>query len=360
VAGKPLRRAEALPHILKFDLIVMSPSFCSNCGIFNGTAPLSCSSCGMLLHAAELERLAANAQAAAASGDVAAARALWAKSLTLLPEDTVQFRSIAAKIAELDAQLAAETPKPQNAFGKTAAKLGPLGVLLWKFKTFALILLTKGKLLLLGLTKIGTLLSMFASLGLYWALYGWKFALGLVISIYIHEMGHVQALRRYGIAASAPMFIPGFGAFIRLRAAYLSPVQDARVGLAGPLYGLGTAAAALVVYLATGAKIWGAIAQFGATINLFNLIPIWQLDGARGFHSLTQKQRGIVLVAALGLWYATSEPMLFLIALGCGYRMFTKDAAQEPDSVCLQQFAVLLVALAGISVFAKGMFLRGN
>jgi Zn-dependent protease len=339
----------------------MSPSFCANCGSFNGTVPLSCAACGTLLHAAELEQLAAHAQTAAASGDLAASRALWAKSLTLLPEDTVQHRSIAAKIAELNAQMAAASPhseapkQQQSAFGRTAAKLGPLGVLLWKFKTVGLILLTKGKFLLLGLTKMGTLLSMFASLGLYWALYGWKFALGLVISIYIHEMGHVQALRRYGIAASAPMFIPGFRAFIRLRAAYLSPVQDARVGLAGPLYGLGTAAVALVVYLATGAKIWGAIAQFGAVINLFNLIPIWQLDGARGFHSLTQKQRGIVLGAALMLWYATAESMLFLIALGCGYRMFTKDAASEPDSICLQQYAVLLVALAGISVFAKGL-----
>lgn len=309
----------------------------------------------MLLHAAELEKLAAQAQAAAAGGDIAASRALWAKSLTLLPEDTVQHRSIAAKIAELDALVNAEAPKEGTGFGKTAAKLGPLGVLLWKFKTVGLILLTKGKLLLLGLTKMGTLLSMFASLGLYWALYGWKFALGLVISIYIHEMGHVQALRRYGIAASAPMFIPGFGAFIRLRAAYLSPVQDARVGLAGPLYGLGTAAVALVVYVATGAKIWGAIAQFGAVINLFNLIPVWQLDGARGFHSLTRNQRGVVLGTALVLWYATSESMLLLIAMGCGYRMFTKDAAEEPDSVCLRQYAVLLVALAGISVFAKGL-----
>jgi hypothetical protein len=210
----------------------MSPGFCTSCGVFTGTVPLTCSACGSFVHAAELEQLAAKAQAAAAVGELANARELWAKSLTMLPEGTMQHRSVTARIAELDAQIAAQAHKKQNAFGRGAAKLGPLGVLLWKFKTIGLILLTKGKLLLFGLTKIGTLLSMFASLGVYWALYGWQFALGMVLSIYIHEMGHVQALRKYGIAATAPMFIPGFGAFIRLRALYLSPVQDSRVGLA--------------------------------------------------------------------------------------------------------------------------------
>ena len=332
----------------------MPQGFCDHCNAFVGTVPLTCPVCGALVHAARLEQLAAQAQAAAASGDLARARQLWAEALPLLPESTVQHTSVSAKIAELDAQLADAEAKKQT-IGKKVAGLGPLGVLLWKFKTVALILLVKGKLLLLGLTKIGTLLSMFATLGLYWALYGWKFALGLVMSIYIHEMGHVIALRRYGIAASAPMFIPGFGAFIRLRAQYLSPVQDARVGLAGPIYGLGAAAVSLGIYFATGASIWGAIAQFGAVVNLFNLIPVWQLDGARGFHSLTRNQRITVMCTAFVLWYATSESMLLLIALGCGYRMFTKDAATEPDQTCVLQYAGLLAALAAIGVFAKGV-----
>jgi Zn-dependent protease len=331
----------------------MSPAACPNCGAFKGTVPLSCSACGALVHARQLETIAARAHAAAASGDITGARALWAQSLPLLPEDTVQHRGVSAKIAELDTQLAGQSHKKQNLLGKSAAGLGPAAALLWKFKTLLLIVLTKGKLLLLGLTKIGTLLSMFAFLGVYWALFGWRFALGVVISIYIHEMGHVQALRRFGIAASAPMFIPGFGAFIRMRASYLNPVQDARVGLAGPLYGLAAAACALAVYLATGAKIWGAIAQFGAMVNLFNLIPVWQLDGARGFHSLTRNQRLVILGAAVLLWYVSGEAMFLLIALGCGYRMFTKDAAQEPDPLCLRQYAALLVALAAIDIFAK-------
>ena len=54
------------------------------------------------------------------------------------------------------------------------------------------------------------------SLGVYWQLWGWKFALGFVLALYVHEMGHVAALRRYGVRASAPMFIPLLGAFVRL------------------------------------------------------------------------------------------------------------------------------------------------
>src|SRR5207302_3963478 len=97
----------------------------------------------------------------------------------------------------------------------------------------ALFLLTKGKLLLLGLTKATTFFSMLLSLGVYWAAWGWKFALGLVLSIYIHEMGHVFALRRLGFKASAPMFIPGLGALIRLRQHPANPREDAEIGLAG-------------------------------------------------------------------------------------------------------------------------------
>jgi len=144
------------------------------------------------------------------------------------------------------------------------------------------------------------------------------------------------------------------GALIRLRGVRLPPVPDARIGLAGPLYGLGTAVAALGVYSLTHVKIWGIIANFGGVINLFNLIPVWQLDGSRGFHSLTRMQRGIILSLAAVLWLITSTPMLLLIAMGCTYRMFTKDWQTEPDNVGMMHFAGLLVALSAVIIFSAG------
>jgi hypothetical protein len=82
-------------------------------------------------------------------------------------------------------------------------------LILWKLKAVLLIALTKGKVLLLGLTKSSTLLSMLPTFGLYWAAFGWRFAAGLIASIYVHEMGHVFALAGQH-PASAPMPIPGW------------------------------------------------------------------------------------------------------------------------------------------------------
>ena len=74
------------------------------------------------------------------------------------------------------------------------------------------------------------------------------------------------------------MFIPGFGAFISVRGRTLEPVQDSRVGLAGPLYGLGSALLFFLAQSVTGSLKLAAIAHAAAVINLFNLIPVWQLD----------------------------------------------------------------------------------
>ena len=161
-------------------------------------------------------------------------------------------------------------------------------------------------------------------------------------------------IRRYGFAASAPMFIPGLGAFIRLRGVALPPIPDARIGLAGPMYGLGAAVAALGAYYLTGVQVWGVIAHFGAWVNLFNLVPVWQLDGARGLRSLTRYQRGLVLATAGTLWLLTSNPMLLVIALVCGYRLFTRDWQNEPDQQGLMQFLGLLIALAAVVTLSAG------
>jgi Zn-dependent protease len=248
---------------------------------------------------------------------------------------------VKARIQNIDLQLS-----DKSVWAKRFAKLGPVGVLLWKFKTFALIALTKGKLVLLGLTKLSTFASMLAFFAVYWGLYGWRFALGFVLSIYIHEMGHVIALRKYGIAATSPMFIPFVGAMVRLKQYPANVAQDARVGLAGPIWGLGATIVAWLSAIVTGHPIWYAIAHTSAWINLFNLIPIWQLDGGRGFRALTRKQRGMALGATLVMYAITEETMLLLIALGALYRLFSKDYAAEDDNGVLTQYVGLIVLLS--------------
>ena len=248
-------------------------------------------------------------------------------------------------------------PPPPSQSGREGKKklgiIGTIGALVLKFKTIGLLLLTKGKLVLLGLTKLNTLLSMLVSIGFYWALYGWKFGLGFVLSIYVHEMGHVIALARYGIPASAPMFIPGLGAFVRLKAYPASPGEDARVGLAGPLYGLGAALACMGIGVITGSGLFTALAKVGAWINVFNLIPVWQLDGSRGFRALIRQHRIYIAAFSGLLWFWTSETMLVLVALVAVWRCFTKDAPEQPDNVVFYQFAGLLAALSGVYYFTK-------
>ena len=293
------------------------------------------------MHAQEFESLSQHAKLAGQAQDWHGAKVAWERALALLPPGSEEYRTVKARIANIDLQLSGK-----NAWGKWAAKLGPVGLVLWKFKTFALLALTKGKLLLLGLTKISTLLSMIAFFAVYWSLFGWKFALGFVLSIYVHEMGHVLALKKYGIAATAPMFIPFVGAIVRLKQYPANVGQDARVGLAGPIFGLGAAVFAWICALVTGEPIWYAIAHTGAWLNLFNLIPVWQLDGGRGFRALTRQQRSIALGVALAMWAITEQTMLLLIALGAGYRLFSKDYPPEGDNGALTQYIGLIVLLS--------------
>jgi len=314
---------------------------CSNCGAALAPDALKCVSCGRLTHAQEFESLSQHAKLAGQAGDWHGAKNAWERALALLPPGSDEYRTVKARIENIDLQLSGK-----GVWAKRMAKLGPVGIILWKFKTFALIALTKGKLLLLGLTKISTLLSMIAFFAVYWGLYGWKFALGFVLSIYVHEMGHVMALRKYGIAATAPMFIPFFGAVVRLKQYPHNVAEDARVGLAGPIWGFGAAVFAWICALITGLPIWFAIAHTGAWINLFNLIPIWQLDGGRGFRALTRKQRGIALLVTLTMWAVTSETMLLLISIGAGYRLFSKDYPEEGDNGALTQYVGLVVLLS--------------
>jgi Zn-dependent protease len=218
-------------------------------------------------------------------------------------------------------------------FGPLAGVVGGLMLLLWKFKS-----------LLFGLTKLSTLLSMFVAFAAYWALWGAWFALGFVIAIYIHEMGHVVALSRRGIAASAPMFIPGLGAFVRLNQYPIDVRENARVGLAGPVWGTAAAVLAWAVSLQYGG-IWVGLARATAWLNLFNLLPLGGLDGGRGISALSTAQRWLVAATMIGMWILTSDPLLVVLALATAFRASQKDAPAEGDARACIEFIILIGVL---------------
>ena len=313
---------------------------------------LACPGCHRLVHADSLRRLAAEAEDATARGELSRALAAWRGALDLLPPASQQAEVIGRKVVELSGRVDAGPAVPARpAHGRTGWKTwgagaAGLGLLVWKFKFVVVFVLSKLKFLLLGLTKSSTVFSMLLSLGVYWTAWGWKFAAGLVAAMYVHEMGHVAALRRFGIAATAPMFIPGLGALVRMKQYPRTEREDSRVGLAGPIWGLGAALVSYAAYLWTGLGVLGGIAKFAAWLNLFNLLPVWQLDGGRGFRSLTRGQRWLAVAAVAATWAVTREGLLLLILLLGAARAWKGEAPEEPDTVGLTQYASLIVALA--------------
>jgi Zn-dependent protease len=335
------------------DLAVTAkPVACSACGTAVAASLLSCPGCHRLVHTEALKAYASHADAATRAGNHQEALAAWRASLELLPPESRQHTVISERIAALSEAVGSASQMPADAHTrpgwKWLALLGPAALVVWKFKFLIVAVLSKGKLLLLGLTKMSTLASMLLAVGVYWTQWGLWFALGLVVSIYIHEMGHVAALRQYGIAASAPMFIPGLGALVRLKQMPANAREDARVGLAGPLWGLGASFAALAASAATGNGLWAAIAATSAWLNLFNLMPVWQLDGSRAFASLTTGHRWLAVAALAAAWMIAGDGMVILVLLVAIARAFTGGAGVSSDHVALGQYASIAIALAGI------------
>jgi len=322
---------------------------CAGCGAEVAPALLACPACGRLVHAGTLTALAAEAEGHARHGRTGEAVHAWRAALELLPSDTTQAGAIRQRLDALTRTIEAAPAAASPPVPRWLAPLGVVGLAIWKFKFVLALVATKGKLLLTGLTQSGTVLSMLAAMGVYWTIWGWKFALGFVVLIYIHEMGHVAALVRLGIRASAPMFLPGLGAIVRMDQYPASPREDARVGLAGPVWGLASTVGAWGLALVTGQPIFAALTHAGAVINLFNLTPVWQLDGARGMHALARPARlGIAALVTLA-FVATSEGTLLLVGLAAWWKALAAPAPPDTDGRALVEFAVLVVGLTALT-----------
>jgi len=318
---------------------------CPACGTRIGVTFLACPNCQRLVHADRLTRLAADAEAATASGTLSEALRAWREARDLLPSGSRQRGAVEERIEKLSRVVGAggerAAPRPRTAWG-------------WIVAAAALVA-GKAKLLLVGLTKAGTFLSMLLAFGVYWTIWGWQFAGGFVASIFVHEMGHVAALSRFGIRATAPMFIPGVGAVVRFHQD-MAPGQEARVGLAGPLWGCGAAAVALALAAATGSRLCAAIAHAGAWVNLFNLLPVVPLDGGRGFRGLDKGLRLATLPAIAGAWYLTGEGLLLLILILAFVRALEATATARDTAVYVEYVGLVaaLTLLATAAAFLSG------
>jgi Zn-dependent protease len=230
---------------------------CPRCGqSLPVDAELACPSCGLLLHAAELDRLSAEARWKE-QFSTPAAIALWEQCLQLLPPNSRQYAAIESEIERLRSAPAPVSSLPEPGAGPVI-KSDKLGV---------------------GILK--TSISMVISMAVYASIWNWPTAIGFVLLIFVHEMGHVIANIAYDLPASAPLFIPFLGAVINLRKMPPNAKVEAIVGIAGPIAGTIGALACFAWYLSTGSSLALWLSWFGFTINLFNLLPVPPLDGGR-------------------------------------------------------------------------------
>ena len=172
------------------------------------------------------------------------------------------------------------------------------------------------------LTTTGTALISVAAYSLFW---GWEFAAGFVVLLFIHEMGHVIALRREGIPASAPMFVPFMGALITARSLGDNALAEARVGLAGPILGSLAAAAVAVVGELVHSDMLIALAYVGFLLNLFNLLPIVPLDGGRAMAAMAPWMWFVGFGALLVMLFALPfNPIVLVIVLFGGFELYRR------------------------------------
>src|SRR4051812_31258035 len=156
---------------------------------------------------------------------------------------------------------------------------------------------------------------MLVSIAAYSLIWGLPFAVGFVLLILVHEMGHVIQLRREGVKATAPIFIPFLGAAVGMKEMPKNALAEARVGLAGPVLGTLGAAVPAAIGLATGEHFWLALGFTGFLINLFNLAPVLPLDGGRAMAAMAPWMWFAGFAGMVVLTFVWPNPILILILL---------------------------------------------
>ena len=194
---------------------------------------------------------------------------------------------------------------------KFGAKLKALLFLLPKLKLF---------------TTSATMLVSIAAYALIW---GWPFAVGFVLLLLLHELGHVIQLRREGVEASAPMFIPFLGAVISAKSLGDDAAAEARVGLAGPILGSIATLVPLGIWLATGNEFWQALAYVGFFLNLLNLLPVLPLDGGRAMAALSPYVWFAGFAGLVALTFFFPNPILLLVLIFGGIESWRRWKARN-------------------------------
>ena len=237
---------------------------------------------------------------------------------------------------------------------KLWAPLAAIGLVLLKFKA-ALFAVFKLKIF----ATSGTMLVSVAAYALFW---GWTFALGFVLLLLVHELGHVLELRRQGVPATAPLFIPFLGAVVGMKQMPKDAWREAQVALAGPILGSLGAAATWGLGEALDSELLVALAYVGFLLNLFNLLPVVPLDGGRAIAAIHPAFWAVGLVALVVLTIAAPNPIMLIVLVLGGLELWRRwqergtPGAAAYYKVLPWQRAVVGVTYVGLAaLLALGM-----
>jgi Zn-dependent protease len=270
-----------------------------------------------------MQELVSRARQATSAGKFEAARQIWQEILNILPSDAPERAHVQQEIDRLTTRLQV---RPERKDWRK--RLGPIGVViafLAKFKTVFLVL-----------ANFKYLFGALAFIAVYWEMFGPIFAVGFFSSILIHELGHYIVVRRYGMQAKLPMFIPFIGAYVQWTGTNIDPGARANISLAGPLFGFLSGLLFLGIHVVTGNQVWLVVAQIAGWLNLLNLIPIGFFDGGKAMDAISSGQRTAILALSVAMVFLVGKGNLLPwagVAAGTAYRLYKRDTVAARDMV---------------------------
>jgi Zn-dependent protease len=260
-----------------------------------------------------------------------------------------------------------EVRTAEGAWPRTKKALGPVAavaVLIAKFfAKLKFVLLPLLKFLPIILKSGGTMLF---SVWIYATIFGWQFAVGFVLLMFVHECGHLLVAKKFGLKVSAPVFIPFMGAFILLKDAPRNAWMEACVGIGGPILGAFGALVCHSMGQMFDAPTLIALASTGYFLNLFNLLPVGFLDGGR---IVTALSRWLWLPGlGLLLWFGWTYPnfivwLMVLLSLPRVFSLFRKRTAEEEhyfEVTPSQRWTMSILYFGLIAILALGMHIAHN
>lgn len=262
------------------------------------------------------------------------------------------------------------TPPPIVTEPESTAPVAKKGI--WGMLAVIGLLIVKfGKVALASVQflKLGALLqtggTMLLTAWVYSVSLGWPFAVGFVFTILIHELGHVVAAWAYRVPVSAPMFIPGMGAMIWSKHPAPSATAEAVIAIAGPIAGTVAGLVCWAVFAVTGSPLFLGLAHVTFLMNLFNMIPVFPMDGGRVLGAVSKwfLIPGMLILGALFVTGVVRNPLILILLVMALPQVFFSfksgrhlfDTAHQPSGVQKAAISASYVALSAFLAWSMSV-----